>query len=314
MTITKTVTVRVPATSANCGSGFDVLGLACTLYNEFELTLWSEKKLEFEMVGEGADILPKDETSLFWQTVRYCLKQAHRENEFLGGRVRMKNGVPLSSGLGSSAATIVGALYCTNLLLDEMFSRKDLLQMATDLEGHPDNVAPALYGGFTISIMKDNHPETFAFMPVLPLQLIVCLPNFYLPTKAAREALPKQIPMKDAVFNVGRASLLIASLLTAHERFLRMAFDDKLHQPYREKLIPHRQDVFDAAKQADALGVCVSGAGPSLIAFTFDGMDKAKEIGHAMKAAFTKNAMESRIFLLNLDLQGAYPVEEEKTF
>ena len=297
----KTVRVCVPGTSANCGPGFDTLGVACTVYNELELTLLEEERLEIAVTGEGASNIPGDARNIVWRSIRTLLRRAHAEEQYHGARIRMKNGIPLSRGLGSSAAAIVAGLKAANLILNNRFSRRELLQIATDLEGHPDNVAPAIFGGFTITVMHDGHPECFSFMPRLPLKLVVAVPSFPLSTRAARSVLPAEVPLKDAVFNVSRAALLVAALSKGNIHFLQHAFEDALHQPYRAKLIPGMYDVFQAAREAGALGASMSGAGPCLIAFT---LDKAEEIGAAMVQAFQQHDIEARALLLGVDDRG----------
>lgn len=298
----KTVKVRVPGTSANCGPGFDCLGVACTIYNEFEVTLLSEEWLGITVTGDGADNIPTDNRNIVWRSIQLLLERAGKADIYKGAVIRMHNGVPLSRGLGSSATAIVGGLKAANECLGAPFSNRDLLQMATEIEGHPDNVAPAIFGGFTVSIVRNGKPETFALMPKLPLKLVVAVPDFYLPTKAARAVLPKEISMQDAVFNIGRAAMLTAALCKGNKSFLRSVFDDALHQPYRAKLIPGMYDVFKAAKNAGALGASMSGAGPCLIAFT---VENEQAVGEAMLAAFSQHDVKAEFHIFDIDEHGA---------
>lgn len=297
----KTIRVRVPGTSANCGPGFDTLGVACNIYNELELTLKHRDEMTIEIQGEGAENIPCDHRNIVWRSIQLLLKKAHLEDEFQGAHIRMKNCIPLSRGLGSSAAAIVAGLKAANVLVGNRFSRREILQMATDIEGHPDNVAPAIFGGFTISVVHDGHPECFSFVPKMDLKLVVAVPKFPLSTRSARNVLPKQVPLKDAVFNVSRAALLVAALSRGNTRFLAHAFEDALHQPYRAKLIPGMYDVFQAAKEAGALGASMSGAGPCLIAFSLAHGD---EVGRAMVDAFKKHTIEANYLLLDIDTRG----------
>lgn len=298
----KSVKVRVPGTSANCGPGFDCLGVACTIYNELELTLLREERLDIEITGDGAENIPVDERNIVWRSIQKLLARAGREQEYKGAIIRMNNGVPLSRGLGSSATAIVGGLKAGNECLGNPFTNRDLLQMATEIEGHPDNVAPAIFGGFTISIVRNGKPECFSLLPKLPLKLVVTVPEFFLPTKAARAVLPAEVPMKDAVFNIGRAAMLTAALCKGNKSFLRSVFDDALHQPYRAKLIPGMYDVFKAARAAGALGASMSGAGPCLIAFT---VENAEAVGMAMRDAFARNNVKSEYHIFDIDGTGA---------
>ena len=298
----KSVKVRVPGTSANCGPGFDCLGVACTIYNELELTLLEEERLDIEITGDGAENIPVDERNIVWRSIQKLLERAGKAQEYKGAVIRMNNGVPLSRGLGSSATAIVGGLKAANECLGNPFTNRDLLQMATEIEGHPDNVAPAIFGGFTISIVRNGKPECFSLMPKLPVKLVVTVPDFFLPTKAARAVLPAEVPMKDAVFNIGRAAMLTAALCKGNKSFLRSVFDDALHQPYRAKLIPGMYDVFKAARAAGALGASMSGAGPCLIAFT---VENADAVGMVMRDAFARNNVKSEYHVFDIDGTGA---------
>ena len=230
------------------------------------------------------------------------MKRANLEDEVKGFCIRMKNHIPLSRGLGSSAAAIVAGLKAANALIGNRFSRRELLQMATSIEGHPDNVAPAIFGGFTISVVTRGRVECFSLMPRMPLKLVVAVPEFPLSTRLARSVLPEQVNMKDAVYNVSRAALLVAALTKGQPRFLRNAFADALHQPYREKLIPGMKDVFRAARRSGALGASLSGAGPCLIAYT---LEDEEAVGQAMVEAFAKHEVEARALQLSLDAHGA---------
>ena len=163
----RSVRVRVPATSANLGPGFDALGIACTLYNEMTLTLTHEPGLHISARGEGAAYIPCDERNIVWKSIQYLLQRAGCAEEFQGARIRMSNRIPLSRGLGSSATAIVAGLTAANALIDSLFSRDDLLQLATDIEGHPDNVAPAIYGGFTVNTVTNGRVEFAAYLSAL---------------------------------------------------------------------------------------------------------------------------------------------------
>ena len=280
----RTIRVRVPGTSANCGPGFDSLGLACDIYNDLELTLTTEPELEIKMSGEGAENIPCDERNICWQSVQLLLKRAG-VTEFKGARIHMLNRVPLSRGLGSSATAIVAGLKAANVIIGNRYNRHELLQFANEIEGHPDNVAPAIYGGFTINTVTDGHVECFSLMPKLRLELVVAVPDFPLSTRKAREVLPEKVTRQEAVFNISRAAMLAAALVRGNERFLKTAFDDALHQPYRAALIPGMYEVFQAAREAGAIGANLSGAGPCLIAYVPERLRAAEKVGEAMCAA-----------------------------
>ena len=298
----RSVKVRVPGTSANCGPGFDCLGVACTIYNELELTLLEEERLDIEITGDGAENIPVDERNIVWRSIQKLLERAGKAQEYKGAIIRMDNGVPLSRGLGSSATAIVGGLKAANECLGDPVTNRDLLQMATEIEGDNENEEQVIFGGFSIRIVRNGKQEGLSLMPKLPLKLVVTVPDFFLPTKAARAVLPAEVPMKDAVFNIGRAAMLTAALCKGNKSFLRSVFDDALHQPYRAKLIPGMYDVFKAARAAGALGASMSGAGPCLIAFT---VENADAVGMAMRDAFAKNNVKSQYHVFDIDGTGA---------
>ena len=300
------VTVRVPGTSANCGPGFDCLGLAVTIYNDLELTLLEEDSLTVEAHGDGAETIPTDEKNIVWKAAKLILERSGNAEKFKGAILKMQNNIPMSRGLGSSAAAIVAGLTAANEIVGKPFNRKEILKFATEIEGHPDNVAPAIYGGFTISTVDKGKVQTFSFLPKLKLKLIVAVPDFPLSTRIARQVLPKNVSMKDAIFNISRASMLVAALINGKEKFLETAFDDLLHQPYRTKLVPGMQEVFHAAKKAGALGVCLSGAGPCLIAFSAIDKHIENNIAVEMVQAFKKNEVQANALILDLDTRGAF--------
>ncbi len=299
------VVVRVPGTSANCGPGFDCLGVATTIYNYIDLTLLRSSRLTVEASGEGADKIPLGKKNLTWQAIRRLLQEVGRADDFKGAIIRTKNNVPLSRGLGSSSTAIVAGLTATNEILGAPLDKNGLLKLATEIEGHPDNVAPAIFGGFTVSVMSGGDVQTFSFMPRIKLKLIVTVPDFELSTRLARKVLPKNVALKDAIFNVSRASMLVAALVKGREDLLPFAFDDALHQPYRQKLVPGMTEVFTAAREAGALGAAISGAGSCLIAFTSAGGGLEQKIATAMTEAFTAHGVKSRALILDVDKRGA---------
>ena len=299
------VVVRVPGTSANCGPGFDCLGVATTIYNYIDLTLLRSSRLTVEASGEGADKIPLGKKNLTWQAIRRLLQEVGRADDFKGAIIRTKNNVPLSRGLGSSSTAIVAGLTAANEILGAPLDKNGLLKLATEIEGHPDNVAPAIFGGFTVSVMSGGDVQTFSFMPRIKLKLIVTVPDFELSTRLARKVLPKNVALKDAIFNVSRASMLVAALVKGREDLLPFAFDDALHQPYRQKLVPGMTEVFTAAREAGALGAAISGAGSCLIAFTSAGGGLEQKIATAMTEAFTAHGVKSRALILDVDKRGA---------
>lgn len=307
----RSIWVRVPGTSANCGPGFDSIGLACTVYNDLQLKLTEEPGCKITISGAGAENIPCDERNIVWQSIQYVLKKAHMEDTYKGAVIHMENNVPLSRGLGSSATAIVAGLKGANALLNNRFTRKELLQFATAIEGHPDNVAPAIYGGFTISATTRGDVECFTLIPKMRLKLVVAVPDFPLSTKKAREVLPKEVSMQDAINNISRAAMMTAALCKGNEKFLRNVFDDALHQPYRASLIPGMYDVFGAAKKAGALGASLSGAGPCLIAYCLQRRHVEEAVGQAMKETFAQHGVHADILIMDLDTRGAHIMNDK---
>ena len=294
------VKVRVPGTTANCGPGFDSIGIACSIYNELELIIDETPNLQIEVFGEGAGIIPCNESNVVYQAVNYLFKKANRNTT--GIHIRMINHIPLARGLGSSAAAIVSGLVSANAVIGNPFSKEELLNMATYFEGHPDNVAPAIFGGITVSALHKEKVHCIPFIPPTALKMVLAIPAFHLSTGKARQALPSSIPFADAVFNISRTSLLVAALIKGDFSHLPCALEDKLHQPYREKLIPGMKDIFDAAKSSGSLGAVISGAGPCIMAFATANEDA---IGTAMCAAFSKYKVDSKYQILDIDVDGA---------
>lgn len=296
----KTVKVCVPGTTANCGPGFDAVGIACTIYNELELTLIRDGELTIEVIGEGQGVIPIDHQNVVWQAIQHVLTKAGQSCQ--GAHIKMVNHVPLARGLGSSAAAIVAGLVAANAAIENPFSKQQIFEMATEIEGHPDNVAPALYGGITVSSVYQEQPQCLRFLPPATLNMVVAVPEFNLSTKASRQVLPETVAYQDAVFNISRTALLIGALCQGEFSHLQCALEDRIHQPYREQLIPGMRDVFKAANEMGAYGAAISGAGPCLIAFT---QDNSEQIGKAMVAAFKENHIPAFYVILNIDTEGA---------
>lgn len=295
-----TINIRVPGTTANCGPGFDTVGIACTIYNDLELTLCDEEGISLEVIGEGAGFIPSNESNVVVKAIRMILSKTGYKAK--GIKLKMINNIPLARGLGSSAAAIVGGLVGANEITGKHFTKEDILNMATAIEGHPDNVAPAIFGGITVSIMDSGSAKYLRFLPQKNFLMVAVIPEFNLSTRAARKVLPDTVPYADAVFNVSRSALLIGALCTGEMQLLSYALEDRLHQPYREKLIPGMSQVLSAARQAGALGAVLSGAGPCLLAFSNNNPD---EIGQAMVKAFNIHKVNARYQILQIDQQGA---------
>lgn len=296
------VSVRVPATSANCGPGFDTLGLACTLYNITTYEVTEEKGFRLEVSGEGEGILKPFGRNLAIASFLKVWNQV-TDGKRIGLKIRMENKIPMSRGLGSSSSAIVAGLYAANILCGNFYDKGQLLDMATEIEGHPDNVAPALLGGFTICCMNETRVTSLRLLPPKKIKLIVVVPERRLSTALARQAIPASVPHKDAVYNTSRAALLVGALISGNYEYLSVALDDRLHQPYRAHLIPGLQDVFDAAKQAGAYNAVISGAGSSVMAYAPEQAD-CDFIAKSMMEAFNRNGESGTYHILDIDPHG----------
>jgi homoserine kinase len=292
------VRVRVPASSANLGPGFDALGLALTLYNE--VTAEEAGLVTVRAEGEGAGRLAAGPRNVVARAVRLAYDTVGRP--FRGCALTCVNRIPLARGLGSSAAAWVAGLVAGNALLGSPLDRAALLGLAAGAEGHPDNVAAALHGGLTVSCGGPDGTHALSLPVPADLQWIVLVPTVTGATAEARAVLPKSVPRGDAVFNVQRTALLLAALQLRRPDALRTALDDRLHQPYRRRLFPWLAAVSAAAREAGALGCVLSGAGPSLLAVV-DG--EAGEIARAMETALGKAGVEGQARVLGIDTAGA---------
>lgn len=302
----KTFSVRVPATTANLGAGFDALGLALSFYNEVRLTVRrSGTPLSIVNEGEGAGSLPRDRRHLVFQSFAAAYAAAKRPLP-ASVELRLLNRIPLARGMGSSSAAIVAGIAAANAAMGKPFDLDALARLATRLEGHPDNVVPALAGGLTASAAEKGKVSFVAWRDqslFRGLKAVLAVPDFELSTAKARSVLPRTVSRADAVFNVSRAALFLAALREKKHGLLSAAMDDRLHQPYRKRLIPGFDAALAAAQKAGAFGACLSGAGPSLLAIAPAG--KAAAAGRAMQKVFAGKRISSRVLLLDADLQGA---------
>jgi homoserine kinase len=293
------VHVRVPATSANLGPGFDTLGLALALYNE--VTATEADGVSVSVQGEGAGRLPAGGDNVVARGVRQAYEAAGRP--FKGVALVCVNRVPPARGLGSSAAAWVGGLVAGNALLGGPMSREALLALAARAEGHPDNVAAALLGGLTVSCALGDGRIATVTLPVPgAVRWVVLVPEVTSATAEARAVLPPSVPRADAVFNVQRVSLLLAGLQSGRLEVLASALDDRLHQPYRLRLFPWMPAVAEAARAAGALGCVLSGAGPSLLAAVSGDADA---VAHSMEGALAAAGVRGRAWAFAVDVEGA---------
>ena len=254
------IKVSVPATSANVGSGFDALGLAVTLYN----TVTFEESDKLDISSADGTRIPRNESNLVYRSARVLFDRVGKKMPPL--KSVQTDPIPMARGLGSSSACIIAGLLGANRMLGEILNTQELLTLATGIEGHPDNVAPALLGGLTSSVFEDGQVYSVKRDVDQSLCFAAVVPDYKLLTEAARAALPAQVPHKDAVYNLSRAALVPAAFCEGRHDLLAIATEDRLHQPYRLPLMPGAKEVFALAKDCGAKAVYVSGAGSTVMA------------------------------------------------
>ena len=292
--------IRLPGSTANLGPGYDALGMALSIYNYIGIRIRSRPGVSFSIEGEGKDILPANEENLFYHAAQFAAQRAGKT--LPGIDIHMHNSVPLARGLGSSSTAIVGGVVAANRLLCEPFSPEEMLDISTAIEGHPDNVSPCLLGGLTVSTMDGNRVACVRALPPKELRAVVAIPEFELKTEDARNVLPNAVSHRDAVFSTSRACIVTAALITGNFEHLAVGMQDRLHHPYRAKLIPGFDQILAAAVKAGAWGAALSGAGPTLIALTTQNADA---IGQAMIDIWGEKNIQARYRILKVDLSGA---------
>ena len=292
MNANNSIRVAAPATTANLGPGYDCLGMALDLWNTIEVAPRPPgQPPEVSVAGEGAGELESGPGNLVYRSMEFLYRELGRPMPPL--RLRCDNGIPLARGLGSSAAAIAGGLAAANALSNAQFAPRDLLEMAATIEGHPDNVAAAVLGGLQLVVtdvqsagaQAAGGPDTgdgaagapttgISTLYTAPINIpaglhaVLFIPETRIATEAARAALPRQLPMADAVHNIARAALLVAGMSTNHLEYLSIATQDRLHQPYRQPLFPAMKLLMKAAMDAGALGAFLSGSGSTVLALT----------------------------------------------
>jgi homoserine kinase len=296
------ITVCVPATTANIGPGFDCLGAALTLHNEFRFTRSTDATpLTITVAGANCEGVGQDADNLVYQAFVQLYDRIKQPAPAINLHIQMA--VPLARGLGSSATAIIGGLVGANELAGKPYSNAQLAELATAMEGHPDNVVPALLGGARISATGRDRPWEIAELTwhesIVP---VVAIPDFELSTRAARSVLPERYSRADVIFNASHLGLLLQGLATGNPDWLRAALQDKIHQPYRQSLIPGYDAVHDAAIAAGAYGLVISGAGPTLLALA--PIDQAEVVRQAMFDTWTAAGVQVIALVLRLDTTG----------
>jgi homoserine kinase len=293
------IAVEIPATSANLGAGYDCLAVALEIVDRIEVECLARPGagVEIAVEGEGAGELPEDRSNAFVVALERGLEEVRGDGAGeLGWRIQMRNRVPLARGLGSSAAATVGGLLAGAALAGESLGVEQALALATELEGHPDNAAAALLGGFTVAAHGDP-PTAIHFDIPRDLRTVLFIPDLRLATREMRDALPEYVPLVDAVANLQRVALGVAALATGSAEGLRHLTVDRLHEPYRAVVFPQLPALVAAARDAGALGECLSGAGSTVIAFA-DSLSGLTRIEGAFRAAAADVDLPGRVELV----------------
>jgi homoserine kinase len=292
------ISVRVPATSANLGCAFDCAALALGLYLDLHIAPRSDGTVSVSYQGVNPERITVDENNLVVRTISTTLESWGKSRGF---DLEIDNQIPVGVGLGSSAAAIVGALAACHWLADRPLSDEELVSLAARQEGHPDNVAAAWHGGFTVTMQHEE--GTLACSCPVPdsVRLVLVVPDYALPTEKARQVLPAQYSRADAIHNLQRAVMLAAQFFSGRARFHPSFFADCWHQPYRAALIPGLSEVLGLV-HPDLRGVCLSGAGPSILAFAGC---RAPGIGEAICQTLGRHGVKAEARVLTADNQGA---------
>lgn len=303
MSVPSTVSISVPATTANLGPGFDCIGAALTLYNEFKFTRLtsSDAGVKITVSGIEADRVNTDDSNLAYQSF---LKLYQHLNETPPAvEIEIKLAVPLARGLGSSATAIVGGLVGANQLAGSPLDKNEIMKIAIAIEGHPDNVVPAFIGGCRLAASSNNDWEICDIPWHGDIVPVVAIPDFELSTAEARRVLPTEYSRADAIFNIAHLGLLVRGLESNRGDWLRVALQDKIHQPYRQVLIKGYDAVEKAALASGAYGMVISGAGPTLLALA--DAASAANVVTAMADAWQQEGVKAEVRSLSLDDRGA---------
>ena len=313
------ISVKVPATTANIGPGFDCLGMALPIYNTVtvEETVLPGTGVEINVIAESSSVdelslehIPLDESSIVYKAIELLYNSIGQTPSEL--KITIKSNIPVARGLGSSASVIVGALVAANELLGRPADEVALLSIACELEGHPDNITPAIVGGLVISTQLDDGTVVYRKLNwPLDWAITVCVPDFELSTDIARSVLPKEVPMKDAVFNAQRLAMLVQAVNTQDKELMKLALNDRLHQPYRMKLMQGLDKIMDNLKHVESvLGCVISGAGSSILVISEKNeLDKIKSI---VRDTWADQNIKCEIKTLNVEENGAKIVSNDE--
>jgi len=312
------VTVKVPATTANLGPGFDCLGMALPIYNTItiEETVLPGTGVEINVFADSdlveqssLEHIPLDNNSIVYKAVELLYNMIGQSPAEL--RINIHSNIPVARGLGSSSSVIVGALFAANELLGRPADELALLSIACEIEGHPDNITPAIVGGLVISSQEDDGSVVYRKLDWPDEWAItVCIPDFELATDIARSVLPQQVPMSDAIFNAKRLAMFVQAVHTKDSELMRLALQDKLHQPYRMKLVPGLNNIIENLKHFEnVLGCVLSGAGSSILIISEK--NNIEKIRNVVKETWADQNIKCEIRTLSIENNGAQIINNE---
>ena len=278
------VEVKVPATSANMGAGFDTLGVALNLYNKITVEE-IDKGLEIQTLNKG--YVPRDERNLIYRAIITLFDYVGYTPK--GLKITQNSEIPMTRGLGSSSACIVGGMLCANVISGRKLNYNEIANLASHMEGHPDNVGPAMYGGFCVSLMEDDKTIIKSIKVNPNIRFALMIPNYFVSTRQSREALPHHVSFSDAVYNISHASMLQAAFVSGDTKCLKYGVKDKLHQPYRKGIVEGIDEIFNTSYELGSCATYLSGSGPTISSILDGEYDNFKK---GMKAYFNEKSLE----------------------
>ncbi|MDO7906871.1 homoserine kinase [Paenibacillus sp. JX-17] len=300
------VRVRIPASTANLGPGFDTMGMALSLYAWMEMK--ASDQTTFHLHGDQMNGVPVDKSNLIYEVAQLVFREAGVHVPEI--EVAMYSDIPLTRGLGSSASAIVGGLAAANALIGFPLPQSKLFDMATAIEKHPDNVGASLYGGIITAVWDGSRAECLKIIPDENLEVIVVIPDFQLSTSKAREVLPASLSMGDAIFNISRSTLLATALAQGRLDLIRTAMKDRLHQPYRASLVPGMAEILEHAPEHGALGAALSGAGPTVLALADRREGRSGELTRYLLETMERSGIQAAALQLLPDLEGVQLISQ----
>lgn len=292
------IRVRVPASSANMGAGFDTLGIALSLYNRISIEEIPEG-LEI-YTSNGGGFVPKGENNLIYRAMNAVFETVGYKP--LGIRISQNSDIPMTRGLGSSSACIVGGMLAANIISGRVLTYNEIIHLAAQMEGHPDNVGPALYGGFCVSAMLNDKTIVKSAKINPNIKFAVMIPDYFVATKKSRGALPEEVPFRDATHNISRALLFRDALVSGDTELLREGVDDRLHQQYRKAYIEEMDKIFEKTYELGSCATYLSGSGPTILS-VLDG--RHREFSGEMHRFFKENGHDWKCMILDVDNVGA---------